>query len=193
MHEIDITDVSTRQRLHGTICPVHPDHRLALVGEAPGPRTRADCPFYPYPPGSAAGRLLEYLEWPRCKYLLTFARMNLLSEWPGTSFPVARARECVPHVVSALWPRPMLLMGRGVAAAFGVSLLDPLVLSEVTLPCEGRANVLARVAVVPHTSGRNLWYNERANRAAVRDFVDSLLGEDSDVPASSCGPLLAAY
>ena len=73
-------DLSVRQRVRGVLCPVHPDHPIAIVGEAPGPRTRADCPFYPYPPTSAAGRLLAYLGWSRSRYLLTFARMNILSE-----------------------------------------------------------------------------------------------------------------
>jgi hypothetical protein len=179
MH-LDQDDLSSRQRLRGVLCPVHPDHKLALVGEAPGPRTRADCPFYPYPPSSAAGRLLDYLGWSRSKYLLTFARMNLLSEWPGPSFPVWRARECVPNVVEALHPRPMLLMGRGVAAAFGLGALRPLELVRVTLPRRDQGQVLARVAIVPHTSGRNLWYNDPAHRAAVRTFVESLLEEPSD-------------
>jgi hypothetical protein len=172
---LDYDDLSVRQRLRGVSCPVHQDHVLALVGEAPGPRTRADCPFYPYPPSSAAGRLLTYLGWGRSKYLLTFARMNLLAEYPGELFPVTKARQCVPHVVAALYPRPMLLMGKGVASAFGVGVLPPLTMSTVTLPCAGRGSVLAQVAIVPHTSGRNLWYNDPANRVAAREFIDSLL------------------
>jgi hypothetical protein len=176
----DLDDVSTRERLHGTICPVHRDHILALVREAPGPRTRADCPFYPYPRHSAAGRLLSYLEWTRSQYLLTFARMNLLTEWPGPSFPVARARDCVPKVVCYLYPRPMLLMGKGVAAAFGIHDLPPLVLREAALPHKERGVVLARVAIIPHTSGRNLWYNDPSNRIAVREFVNSLVEHERD-------------
>jgi hypothetical protein len=171
-------DLSFRQRVRGVLCPVHPDHKLALVGEAPGPRTRADCPFYPYPPNSAAGRLLAILGWTRSKYLLTFARINLLSEWPGPSFPVAKARECVPLVVSTMHPRPMLLMGKGVAAAFGVSELAPLTLYTVPLPHEELGTVFARIAIVPHTSGRNLWYNDPANRDAVREFIDSLVPQE---------------
>jgi hypothetical protein len=172
----DFDDLSVRQRLRGVSCPIHPDHKIGLVGEAPGPRTRADCPFYPYPPQSAAGRLLAYLGWTRAQYLTTFARINLLSEWPGPSFPVGKARECVPHVVAALHPRPMLLMGKGVAAAFGVSVIPPLSLVKIPLAHRERGTVLAEVAIVPHTSGRNLWYNDPANRLAVREFVNSLLG-----------------
>jgi hypothetical protein len=177
-------ELSCAQRLRGVYCPVHPDHPLAIVGEAPGPRTRSDLPFYPYPPNSAAGRLLTYLGWTRRRYLLTFARMNLLSEWPGSSFPVARARECVPQVVAALHPRPMLLMGKGVVSAFGLSHLPLLTLTEVSLPHAKDGVVTARVALVPHTSGRNLWYNDAANREAVREFVDWLAEHEWHLPAS---------
>jgi uracil-DNA glycosylase len=169
---------SERDRLRGTLCPVHREHRVAIIGEAPGPRTRSDLPFYPYPPASAAGRLLDMLGWDRRQYLLTFARMNLLAEYPGPSFPVARARECVPHAVEVMHPRPMLLMGRGVAAAFSLPQLPPLLTQTVTLR-SGRDGPLVpcRVAMVPHPSGRNLWYNDPANRVAVRDFVNKLVGD----------------
>jgi hypothetical protein len=186
----DMDDLSVRQRARGVLCPVHPDHRLALVGEAPGPRTRADCPFYPYPPNSAAGRLLALLGWSRSQYLLTFARMNLLSEWPGPSFPVAKAKECVPHVVAALHPRPMLLMGKGVAAAFGVPALPACVLVERHVPHSELGTVLARVAIVPHTSGRNLWYNDPSNRVKVREFIESLAG-DQPCPTTQLQPISA--
>lgn len=173
-------DMSERQRSRGVFCPVHADHVLALVGEAPGPRTRADCPFYPYPKTSAAGRLLSILGWSRRQYLLTFARMNLIDEWPGPTFPVKRARACVPHVVAALHPRPMLLMGRGVSGAFWVAHLPHLQVHEVQLPRHDDTPVFARVAIVPHTSGRNLWYNDEANREAVRVFIESLLPAEAN-------------
>lgn len=166
-------DLSERQRLRGTTCPVHADHVLALVGEAPGPRTRSDLPFYPYPPNSAAGRLLKYLGWSRRRYLLTFARMNLLAEYPGARFPIAEGRRCVPKIVAALHPRPMLLMGKGVAAAFDVGGLQPLTWRRVPLPHEDGHDVSVKLAVVPHTSGRNLWYNDPAHQAEVRDFINS--------------------
>jgi len=177
-------DMSVRERLRGSICTVHVDHPIAIVGEAPGPRTRADMPFYPYPPNSAAGRLLRYLGWSRSRYLLTFARRNLLDEWPGPTFPVAKARHCVPHLVSGLHPRPMLLMGKGVSAAFGVTGLDPLQLTTVRVPHADLGHVDAQVAIVPHTSGRNLWYNDPTNQRAVREFVESIAGEDPCIPTT---------
>jgi hypothetical protein len=184
--------MSVRERLHGVMCPVHPDHVLGLVGEAPGPRTRADCPFYPYPSRSAAGRLLTYLGWSRSRYLLTFARMNLLAEWPGEHFPIGRARECVPNAVEVMYPRPMLLMGRGVAAAFGVSMLPILTLVEVVLPRGREGPVPAKVAVVPHTSGRNPWYNDPANQRRVKDFIEALLPPEAQVNEQLATPRLPA-
>jgi hypothetical protein len=170
---MDTLDLSTRQRLRGSTCPVHPDHPIALVGEAPGPRTRSDCPFYPYPASSAAGRLLDCLGWTRGEYMLTFARVNLLHDWPGPSFPVAEARACIPDIVRALAPRPMLLMGRGVAAAFGLRPDHPL----LQLTSMKVAGIDATVAIVPHPSGRNLWYNDAVNRAKVRTFISALRGD----------------
>lgn len=169
---VDYSNVSQLQRLRGTVCTVHPDHLLALVGEAPGPRTRCDLPFYPYPPTSAAGRLRAILGWSRSEYLLTFARRNLIQDYPGPHFPIATARLCVPGLVASLHPRPMLLMGRGVATAFGVAELPPLTLATRVV-----AGWTCTLAVVPHTSGRNLWYNDPRNREAVRDFICNLAGD----------------
>lgn len=178
----DYEDISVRQRLRGTTCSEHPDHVLALVGEAPGPRTRSDLPFYPYPPASAAGRLRTILGWTRSEYLLTFARCNLLDEWPGPRFPVAKARGCVPEIVERMQPRPILLMGRGVAQAFDVGDLAPCVLTTRVV-----AGWAVHLAVVPHTSGRNLWYNERANQLLVRDFINNLAGRERSARARHGG------
>ena len=164
-------DLSARQRLRGVLWPVHADHMLAIVGEAPGPNTRSDCPFYPSPPTSAAGRFLSCIGWSRSEYLLTFARINLLSEYPGKRFPVSLARSCVPAAVSLLHPRPMLLMGRGVARAFKLDYLEPLTWLRVPLKDVSNADVSARVAIVPHPSGRNRWYNDQENCARLRRFI----------------------
>lgn len=185
-------ELSVQQRLRGVFCPVHPDHAIALVGEAPGPRTRGDCPFYPYPPNSAAGRLLSILGWSRRRYLLTFARMNLLNECPGRHFPVERARSCIPYVVADLHPRPLLLMGKGVANAFGVGHLPILELHQVTLPKHNDLPVPVKLALVPHTSGRNLWYNDAANREAVRVFIESLVPAEPQVNETLAGPVVLA-
>lgn len=76
-------------------------------------------------------------------------------------------------------------MGKGVANAFGCSHLPPLQLTEMELPHAELGRVLARVAVIPHTSGRNLWYNDPANQMAVRAFVGSLPGAPTNEQLAS--------
>ena len=152
-------------------CTVHPLHRAAIIGEAPGPNTRGDFPMYPYPPRSAAGRLKDIIGFTTREYLLSFARANLLDTYPGKAFPVKLGRQAVDGVIERMRGKPLLLMGRGVANAFGAGAL------EVLTWCEIEPGV--RVAVIPHPSGRNVWYNDEANRAAVRAFfVPFRAGED---------------
>jgi hypothetical protein len=108
--------------------PVHPDHRLALVGEAPGPawkgrdqlagRESHHWALYPYPERSAAARLKDMMGLTRTEYLSTFARANLLGYYPGPVFPVRVARECAAALAQRLAPRPLCLLGQGVAQAF---------------------------------------------------------------------------
>lgn len=157
---------ATRQLLQVLRTPVHPSHRLALVGEAPGPRTRADMPLYPYPDQSAAGRLRRMLGYTRGEYLRTFARANLLGEYPGPTFPVGRARPLAAGLAQDLAPRPLLLLGRGVGMAFRFPTDEVLCWRDYILD-----GVLVRAAIVPHPSGRNLWYNDSANRAAAARFI----------------------
>lgn len=147
--------------------PVHASHRIALVGEAPGPNTRADTPLYPIPDRSAAGRLKEMLGMSRPQYLRAFARANILDEYPGASFPVSRARPLAEPLCQRLAPRPLLLLGQGVAMAFGF----PKQTGILEWADYRLGDTLCRAAVVPHPSGRNLWYNDPANKARARGFI----------------------
>jgi hypothetical protein len=76
-------------------------------------------------------------------------------------------------------------MGRGVAAAFGLRPQVPVLEWREAQP--GR-----RLAVVPHPSGRNLWYNDPANRVAVRDFVDAEVLRLSACEGPPASPSVAA-
>jgi len=175
---------------HGSRCPVHPSHRLALVGEAPGPHTHADMPLYPFPMQSAAGRLLAMLRelgWTRGDYLRTFARANLLGYYPGASFPVGRARPEAPLLAQRLAPRPLILLGRGVAMAFRFPTDEVLCWQDYVLE-----HTLVRAAIVPHPSGRNLWYNDPANRRAAAEFIDASARELGCENKSAGGTLLSS-
>lgn len=152
---------------HGSRCPVHPSHRLALVGEAPGPNTHTDMPLYPAPERSAAGRLRTMLGWSRSEYLRTFARANMLDRYPGPAFPLTEARGLAQGVAQRLSPRPLLLMGQGVASAFRF----PKEAGLLSWADYLLGQTIIRAAVVPHPSGRNLWYNEPGNRERAVAFI----------------------
>jgi hypothetical protein len=158
-------------------CRVHPLHRAAIVGEAPGPNTRGDFPMYPYPARSAAGRLKACIEFSTREYLQAFARANLMDAYPGKSFPATAAatREAAMCIAREMAPRPLLLMGRGVATAFFLPATTPVLEWS---PMHVREYVI-QIAIVPHPSGRNLWYNVPANREAVRNFFAPFRAETS--------------
>lgn len=156
--------------------PVHPSHRLALVGEAPGPSfdrpgEAAQWALYPYPPRSAAGRLKDMLGMGRVEYLETFARANLLDAYPGPVFPLSRARPLAAPLAQKLAPRPLVLLGRGVAQAFRFPEQEVCRWADYLLE-----DVWIRAAMVPHPSGRNLFYNCPHRREKVAAWIRGQVG-----------------
>lgn len=162
--------------------------RPVLVGQAPGPNTDPDLPLYPLPRGSAGGRLADYMGLSLGQYLRTFERVNLLREYPGARgvkhsrtvdhqqdrFPAQRARTAANALRPMLAGRHVLLMGRGVAKAFGLEEVP--YLQARVVPMRRPTAVqewTAIVGVVPHPSGRNRWMNDAANAAALRAFLES--------------------
>lgn len=143
-----------------------PEAALALVGEAPGPNTMGAFPLWPSPPQSAAGRLKAMVGLSQTDYLRTFARANLLDAYPGPTFPLSRARPLAAPLAQRLAPRPLLLLGRGVAGAFRLPTQD--ILTWVDYELE---HVWVRAALVPHPSGRNLFYNDPQRREQVGSWL----------------------
>ncbi len=159
--------------------------RPLLIGQAPGPRTDPELPLFPVPNTSTGGRLKEIMGIRRYEYLRIFERINLLPTFPGQhkrddKFPIASARLAAAAMRSLLAGRVVILVGRNVARAFGhVEEFHQWVDWAVRRPCKiARDNPYCRVAVIPHPSGRNHWYNDQANReAAQRFWNDFLRGE----------------
>lgn len=153
-------------------CLDHPDQCLALVGEAPGPRGNPHTPLWPDPPHMAGGRLAKMLGYSKTEYLRAFARANLLDEYPGPVFPLSVARPRAAPLAQRLAPKPLLLLGRGVAGAFRFPGQDICEWHDYDL--EG---TWIRAALVPHPSGRNLFYNDagRTERVAawLREQVEA--------------------
>ena len=149
-----------------------------IVGQAPGPSGCGE------PVGGRIGRRLAgYMGVTLEEFLERFDRENLVDRYPGRSgegdaFPAAEARERARKV--CFEDRPyVLLLGRGVAGAFGLGAQPWLTWAYVkrVLPAQlGTVFVHARVAVVPHPSGRNRWWNEQANRERAGEFLGDLPG-----------------
>lgn len=153
-------------------------HRPLLIGQAPGPNTDPDLPLFPIPRTSAGGRLQQMTGLTRGQYLQTFERINLLTYFPGLDkkedkFPRTPARFAAEVIKPLLAGRDVIMVGRGVAEAFGY---DAAFLEWNLLQVRRRHAVRvsgaysARVAVVPHTSGRNRWYNTEGNRLLAEEF-----------------------
>jgi len=143
-----------------------------LIGQAPGPNTDPALPLYPLPKTSAGGRLAEIMGLRPHEYFTTFERINLLHKFPGKhkrddKFPMRDAKIAARAIEPLLADRTVVLVGRNVASAFGLDLPFHC-WSEETAPW-------ARIAVVPHTSGRNFWYNDPRNRIEAELFWLDLL------------------
>ena len=122
--------------------------------------------LYPYPEGSSGWRLWKMLpgDPPRAEYLRRFDRRNLLRarEWSAGA-----ARAAAAALLLELRGRTVIVLGSQVRAALDLPRVEPLTWHA----CEAHGfDWLA----VPHPSGKNLWYNNLANRSQVGAFLWSL-------------------
>jgi hypothetical protein len=160
--------------------------RPLLVGQAPGPNTMEDYPLFPYPRTSAGGRLAHFLGLTKAEYLKAFDRCNLLPYFPGQTgskskedrLPIPAARLAARVMRPLLRGRTIVMVGRQVSDAFQLGPLPFLEWTELQMgprcaatDCSG----LAHVAVIPHPSGRNHWYNSELNRLEMRRFMEPLI------------------
>lgn len=148
---------------------------LVLLGRAPGthPRYEPRYALYPVPVGCTGYRLWEMTGLPTSQYI-KLDRRNLLDYWPGRQgqgdkFPVRAAREAAEAMTPTLAGKRVLMMGKGVAQAFGIE--DPPLLRWATRITNLVPRCSFRWAVLPHPSGRNRWYNDEENRARAEAFV----------------------
>lgn len=145
------------------------------MGEEPGPRGEPGCPLYPLPAGCAGARLRELFGLSLTEYLRAFDRTNL--GWRNGS-DAAELRAAAWALRPLLAGRSALLLGRRVLRAFELGEPEPL--SWLWLDCgrgpawDVRRKRLARVAYLPHPSGRNRWYNEEENVRRAREFLREL-------------------
>ncbi len=142
--------------------------KVVVVGEAPGAAGRADLPLYPLPPGCAGHRLFKMTALPNMRtYLTLLFRANLLSYNPGPNWPKREAHIAAMAMLPFLRERQVVLLGRKVARAFGVGQYSFMEWNNYRDLCD--------VAVLPHPSGRNLWYQDGGNLYLAGQFWTALL------------------
>lgn len=165
---------------------LHEDHteRLSttmpvglLVGEQPGPASNTQLPLWPFPPGSAGGRLQAMSGIPVGDYLERLARVNI------ARMPVARwGRDAaMSRMITLLDGLPdgarVVLVGARARDAY-----NDVFGQGVLLDWFGREGWSARaghmigVTAIPHPSGRNPEYNDPAVVARARQAVREAAG-----------------
>jgi hypothetical protein len=154
-----------------------------LIGQAPGPNTDPTLPLFPVPSTSAGGRLASFMGLTRGEYLVSFDRINLLQDFPGKTgrddkFPMTKAKIAAAAIKPLLRDRVVILVGRNVANAFGLE-------AEFHSWVEG-LHYCRLMAVVPHPSGRNHWYNKQEHKQIAQDFWHSCVAQH--VPDKSLLP-----
>lgn len=144
--------------------------KVLLIGESPN----ASHPDGGRPLMGAIGyRLADLAGLTLAEYTDRTERVNLFERFPGAVWPRHEARAAAEALAPRLSGRTTLLLGQKVAAAFG---WHSRVFSWVRP--EAFEYPETRLAVIPHPSSRNLWWNDPENRAAARRFLRATVGTD---------------
>jgi uracil-DNA glycosylase len=154
--------------------------KLIIVGQAPGRRGDPRQTLK----GKVGRRLARTFGVSEEQYTLCTELHNVLECWPGKHgkgdrFPMAAAREAARNLKPTLEGNRVLLLGRAVAAAFGVRV------GYLTWIHLGAC----LVAVLPHPSGINRWWNEPKNRRAAERFLRGLVGSEGSLGPHGAGGL----
>ena len=153
-------------------------NKILLVGQAPSKNGGyGDKALDAGIPTSASGRLLKLMGIPRDEYLDTFTRVNLLDYWPGAlasgrgdKFPIAEARESAKRILAQFqFPWKILCVGQRVGECFIHK--SRLKYYEWTLCASNFPPAMRDVAIIPHTSGLNRYWNDPSNVKLAENFL----------------------
>lgn len=156
-----------------------------LVGQAPGPNTDPDAPLFPFPLTSTGGRLRLLMGISRGEYVRHFDRINLFRNFPGKGkggdkFPMEKAKLLADTLAPMLTGRTIILVGRNVADAFRLDLgFHTWASHQLRRRTFGDPGT-CQLAVVPHPSGRNHWYNTPGNKVAAKEFWNDFLNSATE-------------
>lgn len=126
--------------------------------------------LYPYPEGSTGHRLWKLLPdgTTRAQYLAAFDRRNLIC---GREWNAALARRAGRALLPELVGRTVGVLGSEVRSALGLPKVEPLSVQQTPV---GGGGIMTWIAF-PHPSGRNLWYNNEANRLHAMYVLERLM------------------
>ena len=151
------------------------EDKILLVGQAPSRNRRPalDASI----PGSASCRLLAMLGITRDEYMERFARVNLLDYWPGAlatgkgdKFPIGEAKKAAKRILAQYeYPWKILCVGHRVGECFlpkmRVKYYDWMICVSNFPPA------VRDIAIIPHTSGLNRYWNEPGNIKLAENFL----------------------
>ena len=150
--------------------------RILLVGQAPN---QHGDPRRPLVGGRTGTKIQTLAGLDLREYARTFDLVNLLSGWEGKdgngdAFDLARAKVATRALLRSRTNRAIILVGRAVADAFGVPGTRPYLAWFLH---EGRA-----MAILPHTSGVNRWWNDPENEKAAEIFLRAAVKTAAEEP-----------
>lgn len=151
--------------------------KILFIGQAPSRESDGQPPFT-----GKCGKFLaeELLGVTQEQMLLDHDFINVLERWPGKSplggdlFPMKDAMAAARGLLDKLVGRTVILLGNGVARAFGVRQFKYFNIYEMRHPENPNVVIANFCAIVPHPSGKNRIFNVRANRDAASKFLRTL-------------------
>jgi hypothetical protein len=150
---------------------------VILIGEAPSERGGKLANYRAFDARTRSGAKLARLAGV-ADVADVFGTINLIDRWPGRTshgavFPAGLARRNANRLWTTLPPDvDLLLIGLRVAASFDVSV--PYLRWETLAGDPDR-----RVAVFPHPSGVNRWWNDPKHEVRARRFLRRLAAEEA--------------
>ena len=154
--------------------------RILLVGQAPSKKVTPALDAST--PGSASFRLLALMGITRDEYMERFARVNLLDYWPGSingsgsgdKFPKKEAQDSARRILAQFqYPWKILCVGQRVGECFIHK--SRLTYYEWMLCPSNYPPAVRDVAVIPHTSGLNRYWNDPSNVKLAEKFLRNKL------------------
>ena len=140
------------------------NNKIVLVGQAPSSKGLA--PLETLTPGSSSGRLLQMMGITADEYRDSFIRLNLIDHYPGRlasgrgdKFPLKEAKKGAVRILSQFaFPHKILCVGHRVGECFIPK--SRIKYYEWILCVSNYPPAVRDVAVIPHTSGLNRYWND---------------------------------